>query len=88
MQYILTEEEFTNLSNQSAEEIALSGKNYYDTVFKLCRWLANELPVVTTDDPDEVPEPYLCIVDVDIEHWCDQCPALIYCPYADKNFSQ
>ena len=87
MQYILSEEEYKNLNEKLDHHvIELEAR-----LMKVCRMVANTVPVKDDDDDDIPfgdPEPWGCIQDVEYEHVCDECPVCDDCPYKYKEWSK
>lgn len=94
MQYILTEEEYKDLTVAAVSGIS----NQIKTINELCRRVANSEPVdwrwpdFPKMEPGHVgtkdhPIPWGCIKDKDDWH-CDECPVKEICTFPDKDFSQ
>jgi hypothetical protein len=91
MQYILTEQEFRDLTAARRKRDSLEQSE----LFALCRAVANNAPVsmyreLVGDEPQllaDLGEPWGCIKDTP-HHYCDLCPAQKMCPSDDKEWSQ
>ncbi len=84
MQYILSEEEYNNLTEKKESAILLE-KNKLQ---KLCTEIAITMPLTIRHDKKEV-RPWGCILDKEHDSWyCDQCPVRIICPNDHKKISK
>jgi hypothetical protein len=83
MMYILSEEEYRELTAKKATGIGLSEEKLQT----LCTEIANEMPVVWGwGGPD--PKPWKCIITAKYEWYCDNCPVQAICPNEDKEWSK
>lgn len=81
VQYILTEEEYTELKKKQKYSLELS-KNKLQN---LCTHIADNL-VLTTGWAKG--NPWGCILSTDHEHYCDECPVQDICPSNKKTYSK
>ena len=85
MQYILTQEEYNTLVEQSNRGKLLAKKALpTEELQKLCTKIADTMPVQTTWRP----EPWGCILSATEDCVCDDCPVQKICPYENKEFSK
>jgi hypothetical protein len=84
MQYILTEEEYTSLINKIDEQKRMPSKKELQ---KFCTKIADEMPIKVKWVQGD-PQPWQCILTVDYEWYCDECPAKSVCPYEHKSHSK
>ena len=91
MQYILSEEEMQEFCNDRASlQELLKILPRKDKLQKMCTKIAGEWPTFTGWDKKnpQPPEPWGCILTVDYEHYCDECPVQSICPNLNKNWSK
>ena len=82
MQFLLTPEEYNELSSRRTKTIQLERNKLQ----KLCTKIANEMPVKWGwGGPD--PKPWKCMIEED-DWYCDNCPVIVICPYDGKSFSK
>ena len=86
MQYILTEEEYKELSSKKAWRagVFVSEKRLQE----ICTTVANEMPIKWDWGRNEIFEPWGCILTKDFEWYCDQCPVQDICPEPHKEWSK
>jgi hypothetical protein len=95
MQYILTEEEYKNLENETKYE----KESMKDVLMDLCSRVANSELVAFSYDRKVIPEekrtPWHCNVIVDpitgeyvSQKYCDLCPVRKVCPCDHKQWSK
>jgi hypothetical protein len=85
VQYILTQEEFDDLTKKK-RELTLMERTRLQ---RLCTLIADTMPVKWGwGQPDE-PRPWGCILTPRAGEWyCDQCPVRELCPHPHKNYSK
>ena len=83
MQYLLSEEELKNLVDRKEQNILKATRELQE----FCTLAANHIPVAGWGD-DYKPEPWGCILTNKGEWYCDECPALKFCPHPEKEFSK
>lgn len=93
MQFILTEEEYNYLRKQAEDKYSMPNK---DTLQRTCSYIADNWKThkaFTEYDPmtqcmlGEM-IPWGCILTVDFEHVCDDCPVQNICPLEHKSWSK
>lgn len=84
MQYLLTEDEYRKLLDNKIHRT----KEQNDVLQALCTLAANQVPVPRSWDPKRLMAPWGCILTVNREHYCDECPAGDVCPCDCKNWSK
>lgn len=84
MQYILTQKEYDNLLNMGKER----KQKTIDDLQKLCTMVADHMPIRPSWVKKEEPEPWRCILSVDYQWYCDDCPVKKMCPNKYKNYSK
>lgn len=84
MQYILTEEEYTELKAKQKHDIGLSVAKLQ----KLCTKIANEMPVIFWGRKEASPWGCKLSDDHGDEWYCDECPVQSICPSTDKDWSK
>jgi len=83
MLYVLSEDELKDLRDATTH-----AKTYNDaTINKLCRMVADHMPITKWPGSEESPAPWGCRRSKDYEWYCDNCPVLSYCK-ATKEFSK
>jgi hypothetical protein len=85
MQYLLTKQEYEELiSSANKQKIKREAK-----LQEFCTLAARHIPIKVAWI-DGAPKPWGCILLEGIENpgCCDECPAVRFCPYEDKEFSQ
>lgn len=84
MQYILTEEEYEDLTNRAA-----FGDHFPSVAMlqKVCTRIANEMPIMVKSWPSRGFIPWGCAID-ELDWVCDHCPVIDICPYESKHFSK
>lgn len=88
MQYILSEEEMENIRQVKLEHMELVKRLQSITKLqKMCSKIADEWPTFTGWNPHKA-EPWGCILTVDYEHYCDECPVQSICPNERKSWSK
>lgn len=85
MQYILTEDEYKELSSKKSWKTGLNVSE--KRLQELCTKIANEMPVKWGWGGPE-PKPWGCILTEDDEWYCDKCPVQDICPHKCKEWSQ
>lgn len=87
MQYILSEEEMAEIHRLNAT-LAMYDRIFPDqqTLQETCKKIANEWATHTAYDGSL--RPWGCILTVEGEHYCDQCPVRKICPFPHKDFSK
>ena len=78
MNYLLTEEEYEKLK----DDAGLIEDETNQKLMKLCTMVADHMPVKEFGN-----KPWGCIHTVEVEHYCDHCPVIDYCP-SIKNCSR
>jgi len=81
MQYLLTEEEFNNLTKKATEAEDLPNKK---DLQELCTLAANSIPLKSGWMKGKV---WGCILTRS-DWYCDECPARKVCPHPRKKWSQ
>lgn len=83
MEYILSQEEYDELIKTKE-----NGHSFIrNTLQDLCTKVADYMPIKWGwGGPD--PKPWKCIISVEEEWYCDQCPVQEVCPYEDKTWSK
>jgi hypothetical protein len=84
MQYILSQQEYDELRSIQKRRIALSDKRLQT----LCTKIADTMPVKWGWETPDVAKPWGCILSVDHEWYCDQCPVQEICPNVSKAWSK
>lgn len=94
MQYILTEEEFTDLQKKASANLNSTMPSKKE-LQKFCTMIANTVPVKSGWYKDKI---WGCIItkensnpedeDYEPEWYCDECPAREVCPYEYKTWSK
>lgn len=84
MKYILDEHEFEKLQKDAAKG---NRRPSNEELQELCTMVADKLPI-TVSWMSSPPAPWGCILTVEEEHYCDECPVQRYCPYPYKNYSK
>lgn len=89
MQYILSEDEYHELTNRAKEAVV----NYKEDLQKKCTKIATTLKVhAPWSKPGDKMHPWGCIIETKKKgsgmEYCDGCPVLGVCPYHSKHFSQ
>lgn len=83
MQYILSEQEYNELTCRSGDKVRVDKKELQ----KLCTLAAKHAPAYRDWSKSE--EPWGCIRDKDTNPgYCDECPAKSCCPSPSKEFSK
>ena len=85
MQYILSEEEMEEVRQLRAKMKRLPS---VDKLQKMCTKIADEWPTFKGCDGTDEPIPWECILSVDYEHCCDECPVQNICPLEWKSWSK
>jgi hypothetical protein len=85
MQYILSEEEMEEVRNLRAEMKSLPS---VEKLQKMCTKIADEWPSFHGWDGKSDPEPWGCVLSVEYEHYCDECPVQTICPKERKSWSK
>ncbi len=85
MQYILDEQEMKNFQDMQAR---LKHLPSVEKLQLMCTKIANEWPTWKGWDGKSNPEPWECILTVDYEHYCDECPVQSICPAQGKHWSK
>lgn len=84
MQYMLTEEEYTELKREhSAKAKAAS-----DRLQEICVLAAQHIPVPHEWSSDKTPRPWGCILAKPSPGYCDDCPVSEICPNPRKEWSK
>lgn len=86
MQYLLTEEEYKELTNINKRRTEITKDQLQD----LCTRIAKYEPItVPWRRNDAQPEPWGCILDEEESPgYCDECPVRELCPYPYKELSK
>lgn len=84
MQYILSQEEYSNLLKKKEENSRLTKKKLQE----LCTDISDNLPIAITWASGLPKRPWGCIITAKREHYCDECPVREICPNDHKNFSK
>lgn len=99
MQYILTEEEYSDLKKKQKYDINLSKKKLQELCTKICDTMPVQWGWGKKDDPEYL-KPWRCILTVEKEaeesgvtyyhdDWfCDKCPVQAICPQERKSWSK
>lgn len=85
MQYILNEEEMQKVKELETKVKALPPAGMLQV---MCTKIADEWPTWKGYDGKSDPEPWGCILSVDYEHHCDECPVQSICPMEYKSWSK
>lgn len=78
MQYLLSEEEYSNLHKQIIE----AKLENTEIINKLCQMVADHMPITEYPGSKEDPRPWVCYKTEECngEEWyCDNCPVQKYC---------
>lgn len=81
MKYVLSQEEYDELVNRGAKR----EKELKDTLQDLCTRVANIEPI---KDGWMAEKPWGCILTVEHEWYCDDCPVQDVCPRERKEWSK
>lgn len=82
MQYILTEAEFKQLTNEAKVQKVATDQ----IIANLCMNICNLQPVtISWIDEDK---PWTCIRSSEFEHYCDECPVNNVCTWPAKSWSK
>lgn len=84
MQRLLTEDEYQGLVRAPQQFL----DQQRAIIQKLCTKIADEVPIKPSWAGEVPPKPWGCILTVEYEHYCDECPAQKMCPHPRKNWSQ
>lgn len=85
MKYVLSEEEFKDLTNVKAAKIFMEKKKLQ----ALCTKIADTMPIVWSWKGHETPMPWKCIHSIEDLCWyCDECPVSEICPEPNKVWSK
>lgn len=82
MQYILSEEEMSAIRAKAALLEKLPSR---ETLQAVCTKVCNE---VILPDGRRAGSPWGCILTIDGEWYCDDCPVEVICPYEHKELSK
>jgi len=95
MQFILTEEEYTKLTQTREQIVRDLQREMDDQLQKKCTKICDTVPVYYgyTGDPDMSKKlvPWTCILTrkaEGYEYYCDECPVKSICPNKHKEFSK
>jgi hypothetical protein len=86
MQYLLSEQEYEELKSSAIKQRFRADAQLQE----FCTLAAQHIPVKIPWLKSS-PVPWGCILSEDDNnstHCCDECPAVKFCPYEDKEFSQ
>jgi len=83
MQYILTEEEYTELKKTRKLEDAVNKEKLQE----LCTLVANHAPATRPWDKENT-SPWHCGINSKHESYCDHCPCQDLCPNPFKEWSK
>ena len=83
MQFLLSQEE---LDEQVKQAEALERLPSIEDLQEFCTLVSNNMPVVA--DGWKKGEIWGCILTVEREWYCDDCPAAKVCPYPNKHWSK
>jgi len=84
MQFLLTQEELTELTKKAQSRVDLGFS--LEELQTFCSFVADRLPIHRDWNP-EAKEPWGCILTSKTEY-CDACPARQICPHKDKSWSK
>lgn len=85
MQYLLTEQEYQKLTQDSKNKNKISRNVLQD----LCTKVADHMPIKWSwGEGKETPKPWGCILTIKSEWYCDDCPVHDMCPNTDKHHSK
>ena len=93
MQYILTEDEYSELQRRARSAISINQKKLQE----LCTRICDTMPVDWGWTKGDAPKPWGCIITVEqqakktgeyAEWYCDKCPVHDICPYQHKSHSK
>ena len=87
MQYLLTEEEYTNLVQSARTASEEFKKEHKEIINRLCQMIADKVPLTTYPGTPDNPKPYKCVKSMYRDWYCDNCPVLDMCQM-DKHFSK
>lgn len=89
MQYILSEEEMQAVRTDRAalaEMVKILPNK--EKLQKMCSKIANEWAVCRGWDGKQEPTTWDCVLTVEYEHCCDECPVQTICPNPRKSWSK
>ncbi len=83
MQYLLTEDEYLDLTTKHSQNLRLQQKELQE----LCSKIADEMPIQRDWDANNH-KPWGCILTAKYEWYCDKCPVQKICPNPYKEWSK
>jgi hypothetical protein len=86
VKYILSQKEYDDLLERAVKVEAENTRELQE----FCTMVADTLPIKWTwGEGKDTPTPWGCILtEVDVEWYCDQCPAQKVCPHQYKEWSK